>query len=585
MICLMMSSINAISQTYIRYEMNDDSFHGFYSDQVDSIGHTIIDGERVQVVYQKNSRRVIPLNSIRSVSFESITLDDASAVGEYRIYELDLPDEEFKKIYVDNRAVLLASKNGDFGANDTLLFSSAYNGLKALMYTDSLERVRKFFDGEHLFVYDYNEDGSVDVINFNGDNIMSGASHGGGKTKAALTKSFKGLDKLQEFVNTHIDLYKKNKRYQECVDFDVDRIIELSAELSMIKFNLDNDPELHKERLLYHSLSVTGDLVSIGASLWSIVTTGGVTTPLLAYEIYDLYSDMENLLDELYPSWAQKKIFTDYYAKKHGVSVLTLPVVCLDHLPTEANLYGSANIPDNVENKLYFEIKNVTTNSTKLYSAYESRISGCQYDVVGIANGLVPNTEYMCNLMLILYVDGLDLMYKGGVQSFYTPDPGDPMWKWEYSDVTSTSVDLILNYENIYPESEIPYSVSNYGQTLACLNYWVWDDNWGTIKIEGSGQKTINVTHLFPDASYEIQIINYPGPTEWLDYVFRTEHYPGIPSGTWYSEMRAVDGFPIYTTYYQAGDNKYYDDPYQPGFNGFSNSDPWGGLMIPGEID
>jgi len=570
--CLMLGSVNAFSQMYVRYEMNDDSFHGFYSDQVDSIGHAIMDGERVQVVHQKNSRRVIPLNSIRSVSFESVSLDDASAVGEYRMYELDMPEEKFKKIYVDNRAVLLASKNGDFGANDTILFSSDYNGVKALMYTDSLERVRKFFDGDHLFVYDYNEDGSVDVINLNGEDVVSRASHSVIQTKAIVTKSFKGLDKLKVLRDTHLDLYKNDKVYQEYVDFELDRIIELSAQMAQIKANIENDPELHKERLLYNSLSVLGDLVGIGYSLSATIATGGLTAPLLAGEIGLLYFDLVGLLDEIHPSWEQQKKYAEFYAQKYGISVLTLPVNRDELKPTIAYLNGVASIPGKLKGRLYFKVWEWATDDNKFFEAQVKTITSHQYDVSGTASGLKSNTNYNYLLALDIEVDGLLLTYQGDIHDFSTPKFNKGSLSIEsITNVTSTTATVKIKYTDMDPSVQCGL---DYYSTTAQLSQDGWD--YESFNFSGSGTKSVTLTKLYPDADYKCRVVISDLSLEWPlrtlyegDYeTFHTELYGSFPSlaGTKVEDH----SYPYYP--------KWHSDVYITELS--DNSGSWGECMI-----
>ena len=130
------------AQKYLRYDMEDGSFNGFYTVRVDSILHDVENGIIKSFVYSNGVRHAVPVDGIKGIGIEDV-VPSKEDYGKYRLYEINSEDQGVKKIFVDNRASLIASTNGEFCANDTILFSSAYNDAALLMTTDSLGRIKK----------------------------------------------------------------------------------------------------------------------------------------------------------------------------------------------------------------------------------------------------------------------------------------------------------------------------------------------------------------------------------------------------------------------------------------------------------
>lgn len=144
---------NLFGQSFMRYKMTDGSYNGFYTNCIDSISHIMENGVVVSKVYLlEGNVKTIPVEEISDVSFESALLDKGNP-GDYKICELE-GDNGFKKAYIDNRASLIASRTGNFYANDTILFASAYNNIKFLLFTGENGQVTRYFDGENYLIFD-----------------------------------------------------------------------------------------------------------------------------------------------------------------------------------------------------------------------------------------------------------------------------------------------------------------------------------------------------------------------------------------------------------------------------------------------
>ena len=168
-LALLCTYFNINAQEFIRFNMNDNTFNGFYSEGIDSIVHKEINGLKNSVVYANGDVYIIPVDNIDSITVESATVGGDN-IGEYRIYELNYENEEIKKVYIDNRACMFASKNGDFGANDSILFSSAYNGIHLMFITDDQGRIQTISDGKKYIGVEYSDNGLITTYNIDTEN-------------------------------------------------------------------------------------------------------------------------------------------------------------------------------------------------------------------------------------------------------------------------------------------------------------------------------------------------------------------------------------------------------------------------------
>lgn len=131
--CTLFTFCCADAQKYIHYYMNDSTFNGFYTSMSPEIKHDPSTG--TTTILLNGNEYNVPVENIDKIEIEDALVTD-SFIGDYRIYEGAFEDQEYKYAFVDTRAHLLASKNGDFGANDTIMFASVYNNLCVLFFTN-----------------------------------------------------------------------------------------------------------------------------------------------------------------------------------------------------------------------------------------------------------------------------------------------------------------------------------------------------------------------------------------------------------------------------------------------------------------
>ena len=236
----------SFGQSYMRYKMKDGSFNGFYTSLIDSISHTTLNGEAVTNVHYGATVKSIPVKDIEEIYFEAASPEYEGDLGEYRVYEFDNTGEGFKKVYMDNRAFCIASKNGDFGANDTIFMVSKYYDDRFIFFTDEQERVSRYFDGKNYFLLDYAPDGSVEVVDYSKeDSTVNIAGLPGTKAVGAITNFYK---------------FNKFYRYKETVQEYAEAALDLKLEINWQKMlslaellaGAESNPEYHANRLIYN---------------------------------------------------------------------------------------------------------------------------------------------------------------------------------------------------------------------------------------------------------------------------------------------------------------------------------------------
>lgn len=462
-------------QSFMRYKMKDGSFNGFYTNCVDSISHTVENGTAVQKVYSGENVRTIPIEDIEDISFESAMLNPEEYAGEYRLYELDAANQEFKKILIDNRAFCMASKNGDFGANDTVFVVSVYNDVHTIFYTDSEGRVSRYFDGENYLLLDYKDDDTVDVVDFSEDGAVTI------KKKAALNRwRTLGYYKKEWIYFKILADFKKD----QCFSKSMDAILMLTDILA----NIDSDPELHNQRVIKGWLDIAGDLVSLGASVGTIAPSGGLTSYIVGMQVANLFLDSWNLWNEIFPDSETLAKYKEFYADKYGINVVTLPAV--EVKTTSATLKGLLSNRDGMRGDLYFVLDLLeNTNEHWTVAASYEPVDGIYHASAGLS-GLTPDAVYGCWLEYQRKIDGLKFKYSDGGQYFTTFTPvaiaGDA---YEITDETASIDCEFMNAEGLW----------------CGLNYSAELANGGTVNgviAAESGKQTVKMSGLEPYTTY-----------------------------------------------------------------------------------
>lgn len=509
---------NTYAQSFLRYSMKDGSYCGFYTSTIQDITHKIENNIPVSIIQTFKQEYKIPVNDIQDISFESASLDTGD-VGEYKIYLIksdNNSDTFFKEIYIDNRAGCIASKNGDFGANDIIMYMSAYNNSKIIIHTDSQERINMFFNGSVYLRFVYNDDGTIDMIDLSNNHCVS-ISNMGAKTKGITSVSkFLKFPKFTQQMKESAAIDYLETNASEWLSLDLNLFQQLTDALTQIESN----PELHNQRLLLNSISLVGDLVGLSLSIGSLAASGGLTLPLVALQVYHIYDDFNNLLTSIKPTEEQLKTYKDFYAKKYDLEIQTLPAE--EITTTSATLRGKGYYEKEFTGGLSFDLKPFMQEE-KTISAYTTKYAVNSYNIYGNADGLEPGREYSYVVKYNCTIDGIHLEYIGERQIFTTRVP---------SAVTNEVLNVTSNSATV----KCTFSDTD-GCTSGVAYYETYGDN--TIRkatVSGNGKKEVTLSGLKPNTEYtcyafaEVAGETYGGESK----TFRTKSIP-IPdlSGTW----------------------------------------------------
>lgn len=407
------------AQKYLRFQMNDSTFNGFYTETIDSISHKNINGEDLTVVYSFGKTFYIPINNIIDVSIESASLADGDA-GEYRIYEYDYEGNDVKKVYVDNRASLFASRNGDFGANDTIFFTSAYNDVRFLLYTDNNGRIRKYNDGKNLLFFDYGENGAVTILDLTTDEIE--IFHTDYEDEQTITRA-NPLSNVLGGISGLIRTCQKVRKGPNSVEAP-SRLNDVANNCKKSVYLADNiakfdelDPETYNERLIMNGLVVVGDFVGIVGAIAVEGLTLGWSSVALAADVAQFFVDYRDLVDLAFPDSKQIEQLQKYYQDKYSIDIRVLPAKDIEY--KTATLQGIITSTRELNGRCTFhvvEMPNATIPGTTSYHSNNT------YEIKANVN-VAPSTLYLYSVSYTCVVDGFLFVYTSGLEKFYTPGP------------------------------------------------------------------------------------------------------------------------------------------------------------------
>lgn len=466
-VCLFtMTCLNG--QSFIRYKMNDGMYNGFYTSAVDSVVHVTENGAVVQKVYSGEMVKTIPVDDIIEISFEGASLNSEQDAGEYKILELDV-EEGFKKVYVDNRATLIASKTGDF-SNDTILVASAYNNLKFLFFTDNEGRVTRYFDGENQIIFDVDDEAY----------ILPGFSDSSTRTTRGIGKAI--WESLKIALNN-----KGIQAYLKLTEISADYIVENLHAVA-------NDPELHSQRCIVAALSLAGAMIDPVAYVSSILAMLNYSDDNPAKLFDDFYGgiigSMSDLLNEMCPDYETMQKYAEFYANKYNIHLS--PNTPTDITATSARLNGSIYTEDGLRGNLYFHVSEIGTLEEDIYvpAANEhSRVN--EWEVNATISNLKPDTWYMAELVYEVTVDKLKLRISESIDF----DTLELIASAGHAyDITCTSAVIDCKYTNA-------------GDHWRGLRYYTEEtDNApsqkGVISADLKESVSITLTDLLPDTKY-----------------------------------------------------------------------------------
>lgn len=487
----------AHAQQYLRYHMNDNSFNGFYTESIERITHESIAGIPSTCVYSMGMKYEIPLNTIDSISIEN-TLQGNGMLGNYRLYELTPKDNNVKRVYVDNRSSLIASVKGNFGENDTIIYTSAYKNIKFLLFTDNEGRVKRIFNGDKLLYFDYNTDDDFTILDVSSSDTLHSSSKRVTINAKARATSKSWTKRLTDFIIEHgneINNMFRDQRMGEMLDFvkNID--------------NVQNNPELHNQVLIADGIIVASDLAGIIAALLAEAPSMGWSTLELLYELNSLRSDLFDLLNDLFPGTEVMDAYKQYYKNKYSISLKVLPVE--DKSFTSARLCG----------ELLSKSKSLPKCTFMLYSIKDDVINGqiandsegiCK--ITGNANNLDPGSYYFYYVSCTYEVDGLELTYTSdSYADFYTPMPQIETGSYQNNGPQSTTVygSCLYDWESYFEnlaEPKVGFAYSSDG-----LN---WEFVTSNLGFDGNFSATLDIhciTYYWYKAYVEINGVKHFG--------------------------------------------------------------------------
>jgi len=448
----------ASAQKYMRYHMNDGSFNGFYTDCVDSIVHT---SEHTQV-WTFGECHEIPLANIDTITFEGVDLgtDADDMVGRYRIYEYEVSPTDsiysvYKKAYFDNRALLMTSKTGEFGANDTIMIHSEFYGGSLLMFTDDGGNICRVFDGEYMLDIITHEDGSSTVHLFgeSSDSIIATLElpvdlfEKYSYTRAVSVKSL--LNALEGFARKfNEDIVPQLKPYLK--EKAATTLLINGAEwLSEALTDIESDPNYRNKVIVIDGVQVVGDLAGIGLTALGGALTGGALWAALGIETGMLMADFHELMTDCLPSNEVKENYKKYYEQEYGLMLYTQPAV--DVTETSATLNGNVYTADGIKGNVSFFLWDYKGHEVEINATITGSDNNYKYSFSAQVENLEPDTEYVYWIWYTCTINGMTFYYSSDNSvEFRTkkksdePTPGEAIdlglsVKWASRNVGSSS--------------------------------------------------------------------------------------------------------------------------------------------------
>lgn len=473
------------AQKYLRYTMKDGSFNGFYSECVDSILHGLEDGIQKSFVFSSGMKYSIPADNILSVEMEN-AIPNIDDYGEYRLYELTCDDERIKKIYVDNRATLCASTSGEFGANDTILVASVYSGIEMLIITDSEGRFKKLFVDDVLLWFDYDVEYGANVVLQTKEGYTEIPVETFTYDSRKRVSGISTISKIANFFKTNkaITAFLKTPRGKlpNYVEHTLSNAIGLFTKMATILAEVDNNPELRNQCVLLDVLSIGGDAAGIIAALAAEPVSGGTSTIAITILCADLLVNIDALYNHLFPNDSQMEVYRDYYKRKYGINIVTLPATNITC--TDATLNGSITSLKDLKGQLYFSVEPIS----KTIISNGNKVSDGLWTFNSSINELEPGNWYRYYAGYRIKVDGLELIYSGDEQTFMALVP--VATTGECTDVGLNSAIVSCTYENV-PEDGI------------CGVEYTWNDGSVSKNIgRVNGMQDISIISLKPNTTY-----------------------------------------------------------------------------------
>lgn len=481
---LLFASLCTISgQSFLRYHMNDSTYNGFYTENIDSIRHELKGSHAIASIFTNNGMQYdIELDKVDSITIERALVDDGD-VGQYRIYQINSDTGIVKTILADNRASLFASYNGDFGANDTILYSSAYNDATILFLTNEEGRIKKIFNGEDLLFLDYSTQGKISILNCTTEELYQI------ETDTTKTEQKGVLAKVAKvFFANLLDLADLGKTQTQREAIDIVAHDLNSNNCTNAAANLArafNNPEQHHQILFVDGLSIAGDLVGIGAAVAGGIPTAGMSLVGLGVATGLLMTDLIDLGNDLWPDAKQMKKYSAYYQNKYNLRLQTLQAEDVSY--TGATLRGEASSLTELNGTFYFLIDGQS------YHQIRKRQNVANHSCVlsSEEHGMKPGDTHFYSLYYRCVIDGLLLTF--GSDNYMQFTLQKPTVHTGSSQTTS---------ENSVEVSGTFYDVPD-GAECGIVYSWSGGQSYKTFSDIQDGVHYVSLTDLQPNTTYQ----------------------------------------------------------------------------------
>lgn len=512
------------AQKFLRYHMNNNTYNGFHIENIESIIHDYRNGVATTIVQTSIKNHDIYIDDIDSISIEDINLTSGN-ISQYRIYEFNYNEGDIKKIYVDNRASLFASHNGDFGANDTILFSSAYNDIAWLFFTDNHGRIKKFFDGNRLLFFDYESNSEFTIVDLSSDNIKHYS-----QSREKVFRSVSLSPNSSFFLNLN------NAGFRDFMKgVGLSGANTIAGNFAQAINDVGKNPELHNQNFIIDGLSIAGDLVGMGASLFAEPLSLGWSTAGILTNAGLLLNDMNNLFNHIWPDYKQMNNYKDYYRNKYNITIKTISPENVKS--NKADLRGSFMSLNGLKGNLNFTFSKLADTSTgNSIEGLAEPVTSNSYIVKGTATNLTPGTCYFYMLWYECEIDGLHFTYSSdNGMDFTTPMP----------EATTVGVESVEDKSAV-----IKCSFTNVPEGAICgVQYGNNDNSHVTTSASSDGERTINLSGLQPSTTYSYRaFIQYEGENyygETKSFTTKDRELPDL-SGTWTFNQSYLGSHTVY---------------------------------------
>ena len=440
-VMLLFACLSSEAQKFLRYQMNNNTYNGFYTNGIGSILHDYKNGIATTFVHASGKVYEIPINDIDSISVEDVNVANGN-LGQYRIYEFNYEEGDIKKIYVDNRASLFASHNGDFGANDTILFSSAYNDIAWVFYTDNQGRIKKFSDGNRFLYFDYESDSEFTILDLSTNNTEHYQLSTENGVRVYRAPSFSQ-------ISTFFSNLVNNAGFRDFMGgVGLNAANNIAGNFARNIKDVGNNPELHNQSFIVDGLSIAGDIVGIVASLLTEAPSLGWSTAGVAASAGFLLNDLTGLINHIWPDSEQMQRYKDYYQNKYSIHVAAIAAENVSN--TSATLRGEATSLEGLNGTFTFRLYG---DNDETLSGIKNNITSNSCIITANASNLKPGWPYFYSVQYTCVVDGLQLVfYADNIAEFMTLSP--TAYTGEVQSKSSDRAEVTCQFYN-FPEGAI----------------------------------------------------------------------------------------------------------------------------------